>query len=347
MAKSQVVQKGDKLPFESALEATRTYGFLHTGNYALNYAISGKLLGGWPMGHVVEIFGDNSSGKTYLLNRAFAEVLSLPNGDALLDDTEGAFNPDWAREHLGVDTDALRYTQSVTVKDHYEVAKVYLEWLAVHEKVAVLGLDGIAALTTEHELEKAFATRDLTRAQEVRMLFRTLKKLVRSVSVCYIITNHIIANIGGWNDTTTPTGTGLKFHAGTRIHLRYPRRLKIEGTKEYRGVVVNVFVEKNRFGPPWKQCSLAIPFYEPINPLSGLIPVLLEVGYFGVNSGHFLVERGGESTGIRAYKSDFLKQDGSAAQLLGKYPSLLSDADVFIEAQDAQIRLTGAEVLDD
>jgi len=335
------------LPFESAREAAATVGFLHSGNYVLDYVVSGRLYnGGWPLGHVTEIYGAQSTGKSFLINRAIAQA-QRQGGDALLDDTEGAFNPDWAEEALGVDPDSLRLTQSLTVKDHYEVAKVYLEWLGTQPiSCSVLALDSIAVLSTEQEISNAFEKRDMTRAQEVRMLFRTLKRHVRKVPCAFLCTNHVIANIGGWNDTTTPTGSGLKFHAGVRVELRSPRKIKLESTGEYTGVIVNVFVEKNRFGPPWRQCRIAIPFHEPINPLSGLIPFLLDYGYFGVNGASWLIDSSGESIGIRAHKSDFLKQDQAAAELLGLYPNLIEEVDTWLRSKASAVRTAG-EVVED
>ena len=38
--------------------------FLNTGNYAINYAFSGKPDGGIPVGFITEIFGDNSCAQT-------------------------------------------------------------------------------------------------------------------------------------------------------------------------------------------------------------------------------------------------------------------------------------------
>lgn len=334
------------LPFETAQEAARVHGFLDSGNYALNYALSGDFIGGgWPLGHAAEIFGSNSTGKSYIIARAIAQSQQAEGASLdLLDDTEGGFNPKWAAQHLGVDPDMLFYVSSDTVKDHYERAKAYLEHMAKKADVfthGVMALDSLAVLTTEGEIEKAFVTRDMQRAQDIRRLFRVLKGLVRQVPVAYLVTNHTIANIGGWGpDEVSPGGSGLKFHASTRVHLRHPNRIREASSKEYVGVIVNVFVEKNRFGAPWKNIKMAIPFYEPINPYSGLIPALLDIGYLA-DQNHWLLLHTGEKTGCRTYSSDFLKQDQSAIALMEKYPELIQDASAWLLQRNQVLRAGG------
>lgn len=329
------------LPFESAAQASRVLGFLDTGNYALNYALSGRLRGGWPLGHTVEIFGDPSTGKSYLLYRAFAKAQEA-GGIALLDEPEGSFNAVWAEEHLGVNADALRYTQSMTVSDHLKVGEAFTGLVGKEGfDPGVMGLDSLAVLSTDHELKEGLGKRDMTKAQEVRALFRILKSKLRHVPVTYLIANHVTANIGGWNDRTTPGGGGPKYHSGVRVDLRSASKIKREGTREYLGVIVNAFVEKNRFGPPWKQVRFAIPFYEPLLPSSGLIPVLLDVGYLH-NHNHWLVVHTGEELKLRVHKTDFLKQDQSARELLEARPALLEEADAYIAQREAVFTMAGA-----
>ncbi len=84
----------EKLAVRTARDAAEVVGWLDTGNYALNWAISGRFGRGYPLGHTVEVFGDPSTGKSFLLARAMAMVQAM-KGVALLDDTEGAYNVEW------------------------------------------------------------------------------------------------------------------------------------------------------------------------------------------------------------------------------------------------------------
>lgn len=330
-----------------AAEGAKILGYLDTGNFALNWVISNKFYGGWPLGHVTEIFGDPSTGKSYLVARAIAFALSQ-NGVALLDDTEGAFNAVWAAQKLGVDTTRLAYRRSATVGDHMETVTSFLKALAdviEYQKASkdpkpigpsILALDSLALLTTAHELEVGLEKKDMTRASEFRTLFRVTGSRISALPVAYIIANHTIANIGDlFNPRTTPGGGGAKFQATVRLDLRKTSRMK-SGT-QIVGVKVKAYVEKNRLAVPYRVTEMVIPFFEPISPYSGLVPLLLNLGVLTSPGRSLVLKSQGPpvegqdlldiDTKISTNKSDFMKQDQSAKELLERYPKLLEGLD--------------------
>ena len=166
----------------TAREAAKVQGWLHTGNYALNWAIGNRFLRGYPLGHVGEIYGDPSTGKSLLIGKAIAEAQKL-GGPAVLDDTEGALNPDFLEQALGADAERLVYTESDTVEGHRDYL---LSMLDVMGKVAtprtpgIYALDSFALLSTLHEQEKP-DKRDMTRAQETKKLFRLAGRRISSL----------------------------------------------------------------------------------------------------------------------------------------------------------------------
>lgn len=320
-----------------AAEGSKLLGYLPSGNFALNWILSNRFNGGWPLGHVVEIFGDPSTGKSYLIARAIAQALSN-NGVALLDDTEGAFNDVWASLSLGIDTSRLAYRRSRTVKDHMETVTAYVKAFdSVSQMMklgpSILALDSLALLTTEHEKEVGLEKPSLTRAKEFRTLFRVLGSEISRLPAVYIVANHKIANIGDmWETSTTPGGGAVKFQASIRIDLQKPSRVKQD--TDIVGVKIKVFVNKTRFTAPWRSTELVIPFYEQISPYSGLIGLLLDLGVFHTPGRNLVVEPKyvpflgiPEDTKIPAHKSDLFKQDKSGQALLEKHPDLLEKLD--------------------
>jgi len=320
------------LKVRSARDAASVVGWLDSGNYALNWAMSGRFQRGYPLGHSVEFFGDPSTGKSYLIDRAIGRV-QADGGVALLDDTEGAHNLEWMERALGVNVDDLAYERSHTVKQHLEVALAFLKAFSIPKHhVGVLACDSLASLSTTHELETQLEKRDMTKAAELKAFFRIIGGNLGALPVAYLCTNHTIANIGDmYHRRTTPGGGGPKFHATVRIDLRSPSKLKVENA--YVGVMCRAVVDKNRLSPPWKEVRLVIPFGQPISRASGLIPVLLDLGLLTVH-GQFLRYKG-ERVG-RAYKADdkkhALQQDEQAEALLDRVPELLEEADAYLEA---------------
>lgn len=319
----------------SARDAAAVIGWLDTGNYALNWAISGRFGRGYPLGHTVEIFGDPSTGKSYLVARAIAMVQAA-KGVALLDDVEGAYNVEWI-ESLGVDADRLAYAHSRTVRDHLQLAGSFFSAYAdLNDKGKIKGpgllaVDSLATLSTEHELDTRLEKRDMSKAPELKAFFRIMVGDLYTLPVVHISTNHIIANIGNiWNPRTTPGGGGSKFQASVRIDLRGVSKIKTD-TGEIVGVLCRAIIDKNRIAPPWKEVRLAIPFHQPISRASGLIPVLLDLGILTA-SGQFLQYQGSK-LGLRVYKDKkkVLRQDEEAERLLDTVPEILEAADKYLE----------------
>lgn len=314
------------LTVHSARDAVTVPGWLDTGNYALNWAISGRFGLGYPLGHAVEIFGDPSTGKSFLVARAIAMV-QAQKGVALLDDTEGAYNLDWLQK-LGVNVDHLAYQHSRTVNDHLAVAQAFLKAYRSGDVKGpgLLACDSLAALSTEHELEVGLDKRDMTKAGELKAFFRIVGGDLSGLTVVHLSANHTIANIGDFfHKRTTPGGGGPKFHASVRVDLCGISKIKMG--PDYVGVLCLVVIDKNRLAPPWKKIRLAIPFERPISRASGLIPVLIDLGVLEA-SGQFLRYQG-KKLGLRVFKSKehALKQDEEAERLLDQIPELLEEVD--------------------
>lgn len=325
--------QGAGVEAQRATEALQIKGWLSTGNYALNWAISGRLCRGYPLGHTCEIFGDPGTGKSFLAARALA-MAQEQGGVALLDDTEGAYNAQHSAR-LGINTDKLAVVSSATVKEHLRVAQGFLKVFADSKyPVGVLVVDSLAQLSTEHEQETQLDKRDMTKAAELKATYRLIGNKLNQLPVIHLATNHTIANIGNmFNQRTTPGGGGPKFSATIRLDMRTVSKIK-KGT-DYSGVICTVFVDKNRIAAPWKRVQMAIPFDKPISPASGLVPVLLGLGVLQEQGQHLV--RGSEKI-ARAYssKGNFLEQDESGERVLDMFPDILTETDAALEAGTLQ-----------
>lgn len=321
---AEAIQKAGFGDVEIAADSETLHGYLSTGNLALNYIISGKLDGGWPLGHVSEIYGDPSTGKSYLVARAIAEALSL-GGVAVLDDTENAFNSVWASSALGVDISRLVRASTRTVEEHCDLIEAMVKAIKANNITtpSVLALDSLPLLSTKEEVEGGMEKLNMKRAQVIKKAMRLMAAPLNEVHTAYLIANHTIDNIGDiYNPKTTPGGGGVKFQATVRLQLSVASKMKDASGKNYIGVKVRAQVTKNRLVPPYKKTEMLIPFYSPITPTSGLIPLLFDLG---VISGDRKIEYKGAKTDIPVNKSDFWKQDESAMQLLEVCPEIIQD----------------------
>lgn len=324
-------------------------GWIDTGNYALNWAVSSRFSRGWPLGRIVEIFGDNSTGKSFLVLRALAQA-QLEGGFAFLDDTEAALTMSWAEQKLGVDPKKLAYVnpRSQTIKEHQDrmiafiaAFKKLLEMQGgKHARPSVAALDSLGHLTTEYELENG--TKDPKRPQDIHLFYRIIGSGIADLPVVYIVANHKIAAWGQFARDDSSGGQGTKYAASIRINLYSPTKLKNPTTGEFTGVIVSAYVEKNRLVQPWRTVKIAIPWDRPLNRYSGLVTMLMGRKILTAE-GKNLVYRE-EDTGIPAAKSDFLKQDTNCLKLLEKFPNLLEELDAQFEQEEKQM---GGDVVED
>lgn len=313
---------------EIAADCSTLRGYLNSGNYALNWIMSGSFFGGWPLGHVAEIYGDPSTGKSFIIDRAISEALKKPTAGAVLDDTEHAFNKEWARSGLGIDTSRLAYCNSHYWEEHYKLTQAFVAAMkdAKVTDPSILALDSASLLTTEEEEKGGMKKPYLKMAKEIKKFFRLIGYDLAETSVAYLVANHGIAAIGDMSrQITSGGGGGLKFQATVRLELRTPSRLK-DASGRYIGVKINVFVEKNRLVSPWRKCQMIIPFFQPISPVSGLVDLLLQYGAIELTKGHTIAYLGVDSK-VAANKSDLFKQDQSALDLLAWRPTLLEELD--------------------
>jgi recombination protein RecA len=288
-------KKKRELPEENQLEGIATglknileeellspMWFLHTGNLALDYVISGKVdgTGGYPVG-TCELYGDPSSGKSLLLAKAIAEMQKL--GElTVLADAELRWDSAFATLH-GVDDSKLYKFYPETVEDFaIKVVKI-LDSLEESNKKVLIVLDSLAILSTikeQEDVEGGDIKADQGRkAQKIKAAFRAIRGKIRKTGSILLISNHVIASPGTYVPTrTTPGGGGSPFQANVRIELRKPTQLTIAGKDRPIGVELRALVTKNSIAPPFGECSMQLHWSTGVSKYSGLLDLALDLG---------------------------------------------------------------------
>ncbi len=272
--------------------------FLDTGNYALNWCLSGKpLTGGVAGGMVVEIFGPNATGKSRIIYQIIASAHKR-GGYGILDDTENAYSPSFGTG-LGIDNNRLFTLGSVTVEEHsLAIQKLVPELRAKIglELPIVVALDSLATLSTEHELDKGFNAEDMGRkAKQIKKAIRLLVPMLRhDPNLYYIVANHVIANIGVYGSgKITPGGSGFPFQSAVRVELKVDGKLKMSDKEvvliktmpkeddQIIGTRVRAYVRKNKIVSPFRLCFFSMKFrgdWMELDKTTGLQGILLPSG---------------------------------------------------------------------
>ena len=109
-------------------------------------------------------------------------------------------------------------------------------------------LDSLGMLSTTKEVEDASAgkeTRDMTRAQIVKSIFRILSLKLGQAQIPLIVTNHTYDVVGSYMPTKEMGGgSGLKYAASTIIYLSKSKEK--DGT-EVVGNIIKCKTFKSRF----------------------------------------------------------------------------------------------------
>lgn len=210
-------------------------------------------VGGWPQGRVCEVMGPEASGKTTLALQAIANAQKKGLLAAFID-AEHALDVGYSRK-LGVDTDNLLLSQP----DYGEQALELTEMLVESQRLGIIVIDSVAALTPREELEGEIG--DTHIGAQARMMSQFLRRIcskAKRANVCIIFINQIRHKIGVMmgSPETTPGGKALKFYASMRVDIRKIGQVK--NGEDIIGHKAKIKIAKNKVAIPFKVCEVDV-----------------------------------------------------------------------------------------
>jgi RecA/RadA recombinase len=258
--------------------------WISTGNYALNYLISGDFFKGIPLGKVTVFAGESGAGKSYICSGNIVRHAQEQGIYVILIDSENALDEEWLKA-LGVDTseDKLLKLNMAMIDD---VAKTINEFMKEYkvmpqeERPKVLFVvDSLGMLLTPTDINQ-FEAGDLKgdmgrKPKALTALVRNCVNMFGSYNVGLVATNHTYASQDMFDpDDKISGGQGFIYASSIVVAMK---KLKLkedeDGNKvsEVLGIRAACKVMKTRYAKPFEGVQVKIPYSTGMNPTSGLV----------------------------------------------------------------------------
>ena len=268
--------------------------WISTGNYALNYLISGDFHKGIPLGKVSVLAGESGAGKSYIASGNIIKNAQEQGIFVILIDSENALDETWLQA-LGVDTDEKKLLKlSLSMID--DVAKTVSEFMKEYKSEhaeskenapkVLFVIDSLGMLLTPTDVdqfERGEMKGDLGRKPKaLTALVRNCVNMFGSWNVGLIATNHTYASQDMFDpDDKISGGQGFIYASSIVIAMK---KLKLkedeDGNKvtDVRGIRAACKVMKTRYAKPFESVQVKIPYDTGMDPYSGLLDLFEKKG---------------------------------------------------------------------
>jgi recombination protein RecA len=200
--------------------------WIPTGSIIVDTIISNEMVGGWPCGRIVELYGEEAIGKSVVCFKAMANCQKM-GGIPIYVDIEQAGSKSMMVA-CGVDLDRLIYSGLTSIEEIFEALEKNLQTIIntpkYHNKPVVIVLDSLAQLSTDTEIEAGFEANmniSLKKAMQLGKAYRKINPFLRKAKACLIAVNQLRDKPGVMygDPSVTTSGKATRFAASVRCKL--------------------------------------------------------------------------------------------------------------------------------
>lgn len=259
--------------------------WVSTGNYALNYRISGDFYKGIPLGKVTVFAGESGAGKSFICSGNLVRNAQEQGIYVILVDSENALDEAWLHA-LGVDTseDKLLKLNMAMIDDVAKTISEFMkEYKTMAEKPKVLFvIDSLGMLLTPTDVDQFEAGNmkgDMGRKPKaLTSLVRNCVNMFGSYNVGLVCTNHTYASQDMFDpDDKISGGQGFIYASSIVIAMRKLKLKEDENgdkTSTVNGIRAACKIMKTRYSKPFETVEIKIPYETGMNPYSGIVDMM-------------------------------------------------------------------------
>lgn len=265
--------------------------WISTGNYALNYLISGDFKKGVPLGKVTVFAGESGAGKSYICSGNLVKAAQQQGIYVVLVDSENALDEAWLHA-LGVDTseDKLLKLNMAMIDD---VAKTINEFVKEYKEIpeetrpkVLFVIDSLGMLLTPTDVNQ-FEAGDLKgdmgrKPKALTALVRNCVNMFGALNIGLVATNHTYASQDMFDpDDKISGGQGFIYASSIVVAMRKLKLKEDEDgakTTTVNGIRAACKIMKTRYAKPFESVQVKIPYATGMSPYSGLVDLFEEEG---------------------------------------------------------------------
>jgi recombination protein RecA len=261
--------------------------WISTGNYALNYLISGDFNKGIPLGKVTVFAGESGAGKSYICSGNVIKNAQAQGIYVVLIDSENALDESWLLA-LGVDTseEKLLKLNMAMVDDVAKTIAVFMKdykALEPEDRPKVLFVvDSLGMLMTPVQVNQ-FQGGEMKgdmghKPKALKSLVTNCVNMFGSLNVGMICTNHSYESQDPYSpDPKISGGSGFVYASSIVVAMK---KLKLKedeaGNKvtDVLGIRAGCKIMKTRYAKPFEDIQIQIPYETGMNPYSGFFDLI-------------------------------------------------------------------------
>ena len=267
------------------VEAGDVDSFIDTGSYVFNALLGGSIYNGIPANKITALAGESATGKTFFVLGICKHFLDKnPDGGVIFFESESAVTKELIEDRK-IDSKRMVIMPVTTVQEFRHQAITVLDKYNSQDpsdrKPLLLIIDSLGMLSTTKEMEdtaEGKETRDMTRAQIVKAVFRVLTLKLGKAKVPLIITNHTYDVVGSmFPKKEMGGGSGLKYASSSIVYLS--RRKEKDGT-EIIGNIIHCKNYKSRLTRENALVDVRLTYDKGLDRYYGLLDLALKHNIF-------------------------------------------------------------------
>ena len=316
--------------------------WVSTGNYALNYLISGDFNKGIPLGKVTVFAGESGAGKSYICSGNIVKHAQEQGVFVVLIDSENALDEAWLHA-LGVDTseEKLLKLNMAMIDDVAKTVNDFMnEYKAMPEddrpKVLFV-IDSLGMLLTPTDVDQ-FQKGDMKgdmgrKPKALTALVRNCVNMFGSANVGLVATNHTYASQDMFDpDDKISGGQGFIYASSIVVAMKKMKLKEDEdGNKisEVKGIRAGCKIMKTRYAKPFESVQVKIPYETGMNPYSGLVDLAEKAGLLEKDGNRLRYGKADDKDAIKMFRKAWeSNEDGCLDKLMVAYANQNSEEEI-------------------